>query len=46
MCNNGFGGCSWIILIFILVLWCVCGNGCGGNNGCSNDCGCNSGCGC
>ncbi len=41
MGSNGFGGCSWIIL---LLLFCGggCGNGCGngilgGNNGCGNN---------
>ena len=47
MCNNGFGGCSWIIILIILFL--VCGNGWGGYGngcGCNDGCGCNNGCGC
>ena len=42
-CNNGFGGCWWIIILILLF-------NCGGI-GCGNDCGCgnnntNGGCGC
>ena len=42
MCNNNFGGCSWILIIR-LILCCRGGNGglCGGNN---NDCGCGNSC--
>lgn len=50
MCNSG---CSWIIIIVLILLCCGgCGNfgGCGGNfNGCNNDCGCGNcggNCGC
>ncbi|MEY8573032.1 hypothetical protein AALD01_01280 [Oscillospiraceae bacterium 21-37] len=44
MCN---GGCSWIIIIVLILLCCGgCGNFGSYNNGCNcgNDCGCN-GCG-
>lgn len=46
MCNNNlFGGncCTWIIIL--LILFCFCGNGFGGNSGCGNDCGCGNNCG-
>ena len=51
MCNS-FNGCSWIIIIILILLCsnsfggCGCGtvNNCG--NGCGNDCGCGNGCGC
>ena len=49
MCNQNscFGGCCWIIIAIIL-LFLICGNGCGCGNdcGCNNNCGCNNGCGC
>lgn len=43
-CNNGFGGCWWIIIL--ILLFCNCGNNWGGNCGCNwcgndnNNCGC------
>ena len=40
MCNNGFGGCSWIIILILILCCCGCGNSGYGNNGC----GCNDGC--
>ncbi|MBR7081114.1 MAG: hypothetical protein IKI49_00165 [Oscillospiraceae bacterium] len=45
MCNNCFGGNSWlwIILILCVIFGCNGGLGCGGNCGCGND---NCGCGC
>ena len=47
MCNNGFGGCSWIIILILILCCCGCGNSGYGNNGCGNNgCGCNDGCGC
>ena len=42
-CWNNNGGCSWIWIIILLILFC------GGNNGYGyggNNCGGNSGCGC
>ena len=43
--NFGGGNCCWIIIL-ILILFCGCGNGCGGcDNGCGGGCG-NNGCGC
>ena len=40
--NFGFGGCSWIIILIIILLFC--GNN--GNCGCNDGCGCGNGCGC
>ena len=34
MCNNGFGGCSWIIILILILCCCGCGNSGYGNNGC------------
>ena len=45
MCNNGFGGCWWIIILILLFSCCGC-NGIGLNNGCGNNCGCDYNCGC
>lgn len=42
MCGNG--GCSWIIIIVLILLCCGCGNNFGGNA--NNDCGCGNNCGC
>ena len=33
MCNNGFGGCSWIIILILILCCCGCGNSGYGNNG-------------
>ena len=44
MCNNGFGGCWWIIIL--ILLFCNCGGGMNwGGNGCCNNC-CENNCGC
>lgn len=36
MCNNGFNGCSWIIIIVLLLICC---GGCGGTYSNDNGCG-------
>ena len=49
MCNNCFGGNSWIWVILIILIFfggCGCNMGCGCNTGCGCDTGCNTGCGC
>ena len=43
-CFNNGGGCSWIIIL-ILILFCFGGTGTYSNNGCGNSC-CNNDCGC
>lgn len=49
MCNS-FNGCSWIIIIILILLCSNSFGGCGCNTanncGCGNDCGCGNGCGC
>ncbi len=43
-CNNGFGGCWWIIIL--ILLFSCCGNGFGCGVSTQNNCGCDNNCGC
>ncbi len=45
-CFGNNNGCDWIWwIIILLIIFCVCDNGCNNRMGCDN-CGCNNNCGC